>query len=86
MLAVFRPLTLVPLAGRSCRELSGFCGPRFLTLAGELPRSQVPEGAVGPLLAVIVAPRFDAGLSVGPVGELVHVQALVAQLADSDSM
>lgn len=53
------------------------CGARCLTFVSVFPRSQVPESAVGAMLIVVDAPRFDRGLGVVQRCERMHVQALL---------
>src|SRR5262249_35302262 len=56
-----------------------FSVPNFLTSVDELLRGQVPERAVGTILVVVESPGFDLLPSVGQRGELLDVQAFVAQ-------
>lgn len=34
------------------------------------------------MLVVLASPRFDVGMGVGQISELMHIQALIPQLAD----
>jgi hypothetical protein len=62
-------------------EKRGSNGRLLLTSSGVLVRRQVAERAVRAVLTVIDAPRFDLGPRIVDGGELMHVQALIAEAA-----
>ena len=61
---------------------SFFVGP-VLTLSNELIRRQVAERAVRAALIIVEPPGFKDVLSLSERDELMHVQTLVAQSADT---